>query len=962
MGVNSHFSVRYFKMRYSELKAIIEGKSFKRNQEDDANDKKKQDKQRRDAREEKKNQPVEEGKSFKRNKDEDADDKKKQDKQRRDSRDDKKNQPVEESVQTLKAKVEKLSKDYANCDDFPTARHELKAELEKAKKELANAEALEEGKSFKRNKDEDADKKKKDDQQRRGDRKREPVEESSDIKKGAFHKWLGKPEDEKITAADIDKGLKSKDAHVRKMAQFAKNMEESVEVEEGKSFKRNDDDKGNVKQKRKEDQKRREDRDGKKNQPVDEGKSFKRNKDEDADDKKKQDKQKRDNQKGKQDRTDESRTTFEGKSFKRNKDDDADDKKKQDQNRRKEREDKRERTDESVSPSSILMLQDHGYDVEFIPPHFRNNGDMDEQYAVTYTGESSMHPDVIGKAYDKESAWDIAMEHFKIHGGMTASVGLELGESEENLDEASDVSFNDAKAQMPEVKHRLSKMSGFHPDYVKTKALHDKLQDRLARNGNSGDDELDEDALQVGDHIAYTFAHSSPPTIYNGVIKSIKGDQIQIQWDEENGHYAGPSNGDLQANGIHGDVYNTHWAKKIGTNEAAKDCGNELDEADISFNDAKAQMPEIKQRLSKMSGFHPDYVKTKALHDKLQDRLARNGSDELDESDETNFVHPEGGRYGFDNQPDGCLYTDGHKVFKGPRINSYAESNLESSQDNLFAHLKDLIQRGKVVEHDDELDEADDNMKSYEEVRDCMMKLFKQEATDPSVKDTPEFHACWKAMREHGISLPHMAMMRSKAQRSDLEEADEDCDSWCIVAGTGKVVAGPFSSQEEASGHIKYPGEHAKRGTPKSLSLRSESYVSDTSGYGGDSMDVCEDDEEHDHEVGEDVCVCAGKYKGMEGKVIKIGPGPYKVVQLKGGKQVRLENSEMKCAASESYVSGDTTSESDDVIEDLNMEDFVVPRDEAKGLADEVETKKDGKPISSSEIERMKQLAGLNKI
>jgi len=44
-----------------------------------------------------------------------------------------------------------------------------------------------------------------------------------DIKKGGFHKWLGKPEDEPITQADIEKGLASEDPHVRKMAQFAKN-------------------------------------------------------------------------------------------------------------------------------------------------------------------------------------------------------------------------------------------------------------------------------------------------------------------------------------------------------------------------------------------------------------------------------------------------------------------------------------------------------------------------------------------------------------------------------------------------------------------------------------------------------------------------------------------------------------------------------------------------------------------
>ncbi len=43
------------------------------------------------------------------------------------------------------------------------------------------------------------------------------------IQKGAFHQWLGKPVDEKITAADIGKGLASDDSQVVKMAQFAKN-------------------------------------------------------------------------------------------------------------------------------------------------------------------------------------------------------------------------------------------------------------------------------------------------------------------------------------------------------------------------------------------------------------------------------------------------------------------------------------------------------------------------------------------------------------------------------------------------------------------------------------------------------------------------------------------------------------------------------------------------------------------
>jgi hypothetical protein len=41
------------------------------------------------------------------------------------------------------------------------------------------------------------------------------------VRKGAFHKWLGKKPDSPITAADIAKGKTSDDSHVVKMATFA---------------------------------------------------------------------------------------------------------------------------------------------------------------------------------------------------------------------------------------------------------------------------------------------------------------------------------------------------------------------------------------------------------------------------------------------------------------------------------------------------------------------------------------------------------------------------------------------------------------------------------------------------------------------------------------------------------------------------------------------------------------------
>jgi len=43
------------------------------------------------------------------------------------------------------------------------------------------------------------------------------------VKKGAFHEWLGKKPGDPITDKDIEKGLKSKDPKVKRMAIFAKN-------------------------------------------------------------------------------------------------------------------------------------------------------------------------------------------------------------------------------------------------------------------------------------------------------------------------------------------------------------------------------------------------------------------------------------------------------------------------------------------------------------------------------------------------------------------------------------------------------------------------------------------------------------------------------------------------------------------------------------------------------------------
>ena len=49
-----------------------------------------------------------------------------------------------------------------------------------------------------------------------------PYRTAFHVRKGGFHKWLGKKQGEAITEADIEKGLAA-GGHAAKMANFARN-------------------------------------------------------------------------------------------------------------------------------------------------------------------------------------------------------------------------------------------------------------------------------------------------------------------------------------------------------------------------------------------------------------------------------------------------------------------------------------------------------------------------------------------------------------------------------------------------------------------------------------------------------------------------------------------------------------------------------------------------------------------
>jgi hypothetical protein len=475
---------------------FAEGKSYKRNDDDDesADDKKKKDKQKRDDKRSKNDRPVEEGKSYKRNDDDDdesAAEKKKKDQEKRDAAKNKK-QRTDEGL------IDQASDDFEADEDWVyDNQDQIIAEIDQLVAACSANPAL-------------------------------LASLGEKIKKGV--RLLSMAGFEPMDFLDPEGEVAN-----------------ALGLFEGKSYKRNRDE--DADDKKKQDKKRRDDQKGK-NEPVEEGKSFKRNKDEDADDKKKQDKQKRDNQKGKQERTDEGIRVFgliaetkapfskkfatiaerdawttrntgsivihgttdgleEGKSFKRNKDEDADDKKKQDKQKREDKRGKQERTDEADGARKPGYYLHDAYDKVCAGP-FRT-ADIARQ-------SKSDADDVV--SYWSGSKWV------------------------DQMDEASDIGFNDAKQQYQHTKRELAKMSPFDPKYIRTKAHLDKLQDRLHR---ADADDLDE-------------------------------------------------------------------------------------ASDISFNDAKDEIRDVKQKLKSMSPFDKSYVSTKARLHKLEDRLARNGDDEVDEA------------------------------------------------------------------------------------------------------------------------------------------------------------------------------------------------------------------------------------------------------------------------------------------------------------------------------------------
>jgi hypothetical protein len=465
---------------------------------------------------------LEEGKSFKRNEDEDVADKKKQDQDRRKARK-QDSDPVEESanyfIPQVKSKFHIVaggtgmsSQDdtlLGQSDDWNKAKQlasalvtkygdnvEIRSKSGKTLwaadygnyDDVSSTGDIAEGKSFKRNKDEDAADKKKQDKQRRDDQKNkqdrmdESIIDNIDDDFEPDPDWVYDNEDEII--ADVHRCISMARTNPGMMQQLAYKVQKGIRALDLAGFSPMDvvDLEDPTVQAMGI------------SESLEEGKSFKRNKDEDADDKKKQDKQRRDNQRGK------NEPVEEGKTFKRNKDEDAADKKKQDQQKRDAAKNKK-RADESsdigfndankkVHPVETQWHYKTLTDAGFNPETKEATGFVrkykyqhpDGRQIVCTTGASA---DYWEDPKTKKSGYWGELENHVSQPAVQESPMKNM----KRADEASDISFNDAKSQIKQVKQQLSKMSPFDKNYIATKAHLNKLEDRLARNG---DDEVDE--------------------------------------------------------------------------------------------------------------------------------------------------------------------------------------------------------------------------------------------------------------------------------------------------------------------------------------------------------------------------------------------------------------------------------------------------------------------------------------
>ena len=433
--------------------------------------------------------------------------------------------------------------------------------------------------------------------------------------------------------------------------------------------------------------------------------------------------------------------------------------------------------------------------------------------------------------------------------------------------------------------------------------------------------------------------------------------------------------------------------------DAAKSKKERTDEAsDISFNDAKVQIKQVKGQLAKMSPFDKNYVSMKAHLQKLEDRLSRNGDDDLDEdgivassSDELAEESENAGWY---------VVTQKFAIVAGPFESK--QTGWEFCQNHQHKTADSLACRYGTNE--DPSVEGGDFMSQIEEASDISFNDAKSEiksvkaklnGMNPFDKDyvstKARLHKLEDRLSRNGdddldeaIGGEPMSLdqMESVLRRSGLDQALAKIRSDSNYGGILDTVAEQFGEPVAelidnftSADKLHYNQETTTVGEflsnlpeivalMNSVSSTDESYVSGDGGYGGDSSDVIESEDESDAWAGEDKESWLGNGNPVK---FKAGTG-YEEPGIWTPSQVNMERG--RCWVGDEddrgwYVYIDHLVPFHGEDEDDMEEDIVIPRNMTNSLASEVEKKVDpvsGEPDDQSYISRLRTLAGMNKV
>jgi hypothetical protein len=597
-----------------------------------------------------------EGKSFKRNDDDEemtASERKKKDQEKRDAAKNKKVPVTESSESTYEVygTMGMNSKSFRKSFKTEAARE---AWLDKNSENISvhgfadpEPASVEEGKSFKRNKDEDSTEKKKQDKQRRQDRKQEPIEEASLIKN-----WL----------VSYDDTVLGKFADADEAVEFAKMWETKTLADKDPSVKFYFD---SLKVQTRDGRLYWDAEYGGPNfSSLEEGKSFKRNDDDSemtAAERKKQDQEKRDAAKSKKTPVEESVIT-----------------------------------ESSDDEEAMYMLADQtpdtfGVAAEYVKRRlngnltgvshallarllflfFKNRVEQNDLYPSEHVihgyVEDTAIPKVAeilhitlteGKSFKRNDDEEVTAaekkkkDQQKRDAAKNKKTPVEEGKSFKKNDDDEEMSAAEKKKK-DQQKRDAAKSKKERTDEsigMDATALTMALNKAVGAVANAEVRRVNENSVVIAylngrdiapammvtfrsrivDAVAEVFAQFGLVMDETRTVPSNKSRDLFVVCSFTTGTDPIDEGKSFKRNNEDGDKKKKDDQQRRKEREDKQDRTDEA--SDISFNDAKTQIKQVKGQLSKMSPFDKNYVSMKAHLQKLEDRLSRNGDDDLDEA------------------------------------------------------------------------------------------------------------------------------------------------------------------------------------------------------------------------------------------------------------------------------------------------------------------------------------------